>query len=93
MTQLDPLYFTPEATFTQIVELMQHKGSFFVPTIEELDLFESDSKCNEWYNIYWNKLNALLACYPKIFKSPLPYLAVLKELRAALEILERVDTE
>ena len=88
MKHLDPLYFTPEATFSQIVDIMKHKESYFVPTLEELDLFESESRSERWYNIYWNKLNILLACTPKIFKSPLPYKAVLKELRLALEIIE-----
>ena len=92
MKHLDPLYFKPEATFSQIVEIMRHKESYFMPSLEDLDFFmnKEGSKGKKWENMYWNRLNVLLSLYPHIFKSALPYKVVLKELRLALEIIEWV---
>ena len=84
MRHLDPLYFTSEATFSDIVNAVWY-GNLGVPFIEQIDYFMSDARGEKWDRIF-NILKDFLAFNCHIFKSPLPYMAVLREVRLALEI-------
>ena len=84
MKHLDTLFFTPEATFTQIVEAVGY-GNAGVPFIGQIDYFLGDERGAKWDKIF-RYLNEFLLFNSHLFKSPLPYEAVLREIRLALEI-------